>query len=275
MIDLTTASADAGGPYPPPPPPLTVHAKWRARSTTGPHGALTESHIDLYDVLLCPRKPLEVGLLVSICALSLVAYHAPAGSALTAKLYDTYDPEIVGPIVAIRAEEKEMVEFVVHNLSKGTPVKYAYLSVQYVPGVTARMDLIGRARRWFFEARLPYTRAVPIEWDARVLAGSFGHPDATNVPRIWTGPLRSEGSVEDASLLPPAPPPSPMSERPGGRKEDTPPPSPDSSALATKGNSGPGSWEDDGSDESTWEESRDIAAELGQAGWSDRELAVE
>ncbi|TFK87769.1 hypothetical protein K466DRAFT_443806, partial [Polyporus arcularius HHB13444] len=126
-------------------------------------------HIDLYDVLLRPTRPLQVGEQISIRALSLVAYHSPGSCPEGRRLYDTYDPSIQGPIVAVRAEEKDVVEFVVHNLRRESPVRWVYLSVQYIPGVTAQMDLIGRARRWFLQARLPRTRMVPIEWGAQVL----------------------------------------------------------------------------------------------------------
>ena len=163
--------------------PCRIYGRWIRQETIVPPDRLTPILVHVYDIPIPPPQPLVVGLRVQLIALSPVAYHTP-GLCVSAPRYDTYDPQIEGVVVALKSLGKSVVEFVINNDRPGK-VHYAYVAMQYVPGVTAKMGLWETTCHWMFSHDMRDCRPVAYEADARVadhLPASPTPPPSFNYP---------------------------------------------------------------------------------------------
>lgn len=200
-------------------PPITVYAKWRATDTlprkdrSHPIAKNTVAH--LYDVPICPDEPLRVGLYVKLRALAPQAYRPPY-LPMEAPRFDTYDPHVEGRIVGVSLIEEHTAEFVVRNECWWNPVAYAYIAVQYLPGLTVKLQVWEADRHWEPHGGLRSTRAVPLLDGAEITAfpgedvggypAQFDYPDpvsdATPWLHVWSLERSKAGST--GTVLKPA-----------------------------------------------------------------------
>ncbi|PIL33177.1 hypothetical protein GSI_04627 [Ganoderma sinense ZZ0214-1] len=127
--------------------PDIVYAKWRGRTTNEPLQYGLPSYADYYDVTIRPELPLAVGRVVKIWAL-METHRSPLDHPAHLIQYNTYDPRVEGRIIRVRSVEGNTVEFVLENHIKDSLAGLAYVTVPYLPNVTAKLDMLGRVFKW-------------------------------------------------------------------------------------------------------------------------------
>ena len=175
--------------------PCRIYGRWIRQETIVPPDRLTPILVHVYDIPIPPPQPLVVGLRVQLIALSPVAYHTP-GLSVSAPRYDTYDPQIEGAVVALKSLGKSVVEFVINNDRPGK-VHYAYVAMQYVPGVTAKMGLWETTCHWMFAHEMRDCRPVPLEANAQI---NDNLPHSPTPPAQFTYP-NPELGVRDTLVV--------------------------------------------------------------------------
>ncbi|KAI1781842.1 hypothetical protein LXA43DRAFT_844147, partial [Ganoderma leucocontextum] len=146
-----------------------IYAKWRGRLAASNQNSHAPPYIDQYHVVIPPRIPLAVGRKIKIHALSPAIYHAPVNRfAAHPKVYDTYDPEICGRLVRVRAMMDGTVEFVLDNESPGAAVVLAYIAIHHIPNYTTSLGDVEKVCKWATsnEPDLPF---IPLETAVVVL----------------------------------------------------------------------------------------------------------
>ena len=115
------------------------------------------------DATICPTTPLALGAHCKLLALSGPCFHTADPllglTPLSARaVYDTYDPHIEGPLVAVRTAPAPSnpgpgistgtgaLVLVLRNTCAWNPVAYAHITVPYVPGLTVHPALAAHAR---------------------------------------------------------------------------------------------------------------------------------
>ncbi len=141
-------------------PPLTIYARWQSHELLSPAEPHLGCKAHAYDVPIRPNEPLEVGRRVRVLALSRVAYHAPD---VVCPRYETYDPHVVGDIVAGARIGESTATFELANECLLNPVKTVLLTVHWIPGVTGILPPADEE-----PGRTGNSRAVPLERDVVV-----------------------------------------------------------------------------------------------------------
>ena len=141
----------------------TVYAKWHGRLPVGRSNESSTTFIDRYHIVVAPSSPLSVGKKIRIHALSPVAYRIPENICLSRHgIYDTYDPQVHGRLVRIRAMDTNTVEFVLDNEAPNERVVLAYVAVQNIPNYTTKLAETENVCVWSAENELSVT-FVPLE----------------------------------------------------------------------------------------------------------------
>lgn len=112
---------------------ITLYARWKkCRHPSGnPYTIVDATHS--YDIPIRPKEPLQVGRRVRILALSRRAYTAPE---IVFPRYDTYDPHVVGTIVAAVGRGDVSITYEIANECPINPVKQITVTLRYTPGIT-------------------------------------------------------------------------------------------------------------------------------------------
>ncbi|KAI1786139.1 hypothetical protein LXA43DRAFT_868365, partial [Ganoderma leucocontextum] len=129
--------------------PVVVYAKWCQRLPACNSKTNAPPYIDRYHVVIPPCTPLAVGQRVKIQALSPQAYHTPDIRPLAhPTIYDTYDPQIQGRLLRVRAMEASTAEFVLDNETPGAAVVLAYVAIHHIPGYTTKLESVENVCKW-------------------------------------------------------------------------------------------------------------------------------
>lgn len=115
---------------------MIVYARWKGDEPMQDFTRTLSGRMHRYEVPIKPTAPLQVGQRVRILALSRVAFHAPS---VVYPRYETYDPHIVGVVVAVVEKGEHAVTFEVANQCEANPVRRVKLTIQWIPDVTARV----------------------------------------------------------------------------------------------------------------------------------------
>ncbi|KAI9065875.1 hypothetical protein FKP32DRAFT_1602112 [Trametes sanguinea] len=132
-----------------------------------------EATILILDVPIPPRSPLHVGLRVHVEELLPCSYLSQEEGDLNCPHYCAEDLEFEGTIVAIRAVEASITEFVVRNENDKSSFVAAYMAVKHVQGITVDLRGWQRIARWLALPFLQNTREIPIEADAIILRNEW------------------------------------------------------------------------------------------------------
>ncbi|KAL1944956.1 hypothetical protein VTO73DRAFT_2576 [Trametes versicolor] len=152
------------------PRPTPILSKERGRvPISQPRGGRYTENVH-FDVTAVPRTPLRIGLRVHIIALTELPNPFTDEYNTDAPCYHAEPTEIEGRIIAIRAMEKEITEFVIKNEHDRSTTKYAYLTVEHDQGVTVHLNTWRRAMRHILLPFLLKTRYAPVEPDAMIAA---------------------------------------------------------------------------------------------------------
>ena len=175
----------------------TVYAKWRGRLPVGRPNETPATFIDRYHIVVTPSSPLSVGKKIKIHALSPVAYRIPENTTPQHGVYDTYDPQVCGRLVRIRAMNIDTVEFVLDNEAPNEKVVLAYVAVQNIPNCTTKLAETENVCVWSAENQLPVI-FMPLE-NATIVqnAATIGHRGGESY--VKSGAMTTFGCMRRAS----------------------------------------------------------------------------
>ncbi|KAI0350000.1 hypothetical protein OH77DRAFT_1150691 [Trametes cingulata] len=166
--------------------PTSIRAKLRGSAPSVDEEG-REARVAYLDVPIIPRNPLHVGQRVRIFSLKSCDELFPSEEETTTQYYTAEDMGIWGTITRIRAEEEELVEFVLKNNNIPSATTYAHLTVPRREGLTVT---IPAWRRWMgavLAKPAKATRTITIEDDATIFK------DTTTLN--FAAPLSVGGSV--------------------------------------------------------------------------------
>lgn len=98
------------------------------------------SSVAHYQVVVCPSHPLVIGTLVRLIRMLDPPELVPFFPSHNRNSFAAYHLGICGPLVAIRSQDRQVIEFVVQNLDDKAPIQKAFIQVPLIPGLTARLD---------------------------------------------------------------------------------------------------------------------------------------
>ncbi|OJT03431.1 hypothetical protein TRAPUB_5850 [Trametes pubescens] len=177
--------------------PSTILVKPRATiATQNPHSP--KANISLFDVVIAPRIPIQVGQRVQLLALDPCDDLFPSRSLPTCSHYTTMETGVIGVVEGIRAMEEEVIEFVVKNNNSTSSTTHALLAVQRIQGKTVKISLWERVRHALLAPHPPTLRKVLLETNTIVFLDTTTvqprYRPTSGTPEIWE---RSTPSTRD------------------------------------------------------------------------------
>ncbi|RDX55637.1 hypothetical protein OH76DRAFT_1312600, partial [Lentinus brumalis] len=94
---------------------------------------------DYYDVVIQPESPLYVGAEVKILLLSQTRFHSPELPTNPTQ-YDAYDITVEGRISRVVTSAMDIMTLVLTNKYLTNPIRYAYITIPNIHGVTVLID---------------------------------------------------------------------------------------------------------------------------------------
>ena len=124
------------------PNPVAVYVKWTHQSymPTFAHESERPPLVYHYDVPICPSEPLRVGTFVKLLLLSNAVYRPPFFTDGTTKFYDAYDVHIHGSVINVHEATEHALTLTVRNSLPWSPVRYAHITLPYIPKLTVAID---------------------------------------------------------------------------------------------------------------------------------------
>ena len=93
-----------------------------------------------YVVPICPSRPIRLGSYVKLLLLSNALYRPPFCVSGPSKSYDAYDVHIHGPVINVHEATDTALTLTVRNSVSWSPVRYARISLPYIPKLTVAID---------------------------------------------------------------------------------------------------------------------------------------
>ena len=143
---------------------ITVLTKPRGKTQTLALYEQEPTEIVYLDVPIIPTSPITLGSSVQIYALELNPRRSfSAHESCDDAKYMARPMNIHGTIMGVRTMDPEVTELVLRNNDEQGKIKYAYISLPHVEGVTIRLPMWMRLLRWIVVKLVPRTRRIPLE----------------------------------------------------------------------------------------------------------------
>lgn len=151
---------------------ILTPVKWVGQSSSLPNVAVPDTSCALtyhYEITVPPSVPFCLDVRIHLFLLSNELYHLHCSSILHKRCYDLYDTRVEGYLDRVLRYDENSMTFLLRNLDFATSVRYALITIPYIPDYTVILTdaAVGR-----IGPKTPYQRPMMLELDAMVRIGN-------------------------------------------------------------------------------------------------------
>ncbi|KAI0656072.1 hypothetical protein C8Q70DRAFT_922230 [Cubamyces menziesii] len=143
---------------------ISILTKRRGETPTHALRDAGQTVITHLDMPIIPTAPMEIGSNVQVYDLELNPRDAVRHQRGEEEAkYLARPTDILGEIIGVRTAEAEVTELVLKNKNKQSKIKYAYIAIPHIEGVTICLPTWAKIVRWIASKLTPQTRRIPLE----------------------------------------------------------------------------------------------------------------